>query len=249
MPRQVDQLPADATSLARRVRALERDLAELRASRRAAHTTLSSGVFQVLRPGAQRPAAVMAADLGDGQAGFQTNDADGTTWARLESGALLFGAEGIDPVLPTGVEGTADGGTLHLQSGVIEGGSQARIILASGDSPLAPGDGSPMISLGWDGSGSADMVVDVSGILLPRSMAWGTVTITPTAANTPTASVIGGLNVRGTRFFAFATPVSGVPGTQVTGVGVSNVSGSGLTAWLTRTTTTATSVNWLVIGI
>jgi hypothetical protein len=40
-----------------------------------------------------------------------------------------------------------------------------------------------------------------------------------------------------------------VPGSQVTGVGVTSVTASGLTVWVTRTNTTATTVNWLVIGV
>ncbi|MER6531148.1 hypothetical protein [Streptomyces sp. NPDC001508] len=249
MPRQVDQLPADATSLARRVRALERALDELRASRRASHTTISQGAIQVVRPGSDTPAAVMSTDLGDGEAGFQTNSTDGTTYARLEAGELTFGARDIPQIVPTGMRARIDGGTLDIQSGMISGGAQAHILMASGDSPLAPGNGAPLISLMWDGAGSADMIVDVSGILLPRSMAWGTVSITPSAANTPTSSTITGLTVRGSTFIGLATPVTTAPGTVVTGVSAINASSTGVTIWLTRTTTVATSVNWIVIGI
>ncbi|MET8765870.1 hypothetical protein [Streptomyces sp. NPDC004658] len=247
MPRQLDQLPPDATSLARRVQALEREMRELRASRRAPHTGMSEGALKVFRPGSDVPAAVMAADLGDGAAGFQTNSADGNTYARLESGELTFGS-GVPQVLPTGITATPDGGTLDIMSGLISGGSQAHIILASGDSPLAPGDGSPMISLEWDGSGSVDMQVDIGGILMPRSMAWGTVTITPSAANTPTSAVVSGLIVRGNNFLGYASASSIVPGSQVTGVATSSVTSTGLTVWVTRTNVTPTVVNWLVIG-
>lgn len=248
MPRQIDQLPADATSLARRVKALEQALTELRGSRRAAYTTVSEGGIKVLRPGSDTPAAVMLTDLGNGEAGFQTNSADGVTYARLEAGELTFGATDIPQVVPTGIRATAAGGTLDIQSGMISGGSQAHIILASGDSDLAPGDGSPAMIFEWDGSGSSDMIVDVSGILLPRNMIWGTASITPSAPNTPTALVIGGLNVRGTTFAAQVTAGTAVPGTTVTGVGATNVSSSGLTIWVTRTNTTATTVHWVVFG-
>lgn len=249
MPRQLDQLPPDTTYLARKVQELERQVRELRASRRAAYTGVSDGGgIQVFRPGSDVPAAVMSPDLGDGAAGFQTNSADGATYARVEAGKLTFGATAVDQIEPTGISATLDGATLDIMSGLISGGSQAHIIMASGDSPLAPGDGSPMISLEWDGSGTADMIVDVSGILLPRSMAWGTVSITPTAANTPTSAIISGLNVRGSTFIAQATANTVAPGTVVTGVSASNVTGSGLTVWLTRTNTTATNVQWMVIG-
>ncbi|MGW4139995.1 hypothetical protein ACWELV_24810 [Streptomyces mirabilis] len=208
--------------------------------------TITGAVVRAVR-GDGSVAALMAPDVGDGQAGFQTTSADGTTYSRLESGELTFGSPNVAQVVPTGISGKASGGTLDIQSGMISGGSQAHIILASGDSPLAPGDGSPFISLEWDGSGTADMVVDISGVLSPRNFAWGKVTITP-VANTPTSVTITGLNVRGNTFFGYATPSTTVPGTQVTGVGITSVSRTSATVWITRTNSTATTVYWLVVG-
>jgi hypothetical protein len=249
MPRQLDQLPPDATSLARRVRDLERQMRELRASRRAAYTSVSDGGgIKVYQPGSTLPAAVMAPDLGDGNPGFQSNASTDYTYARLEAGRLTFGTRDVQQEEPTGITATVDGGTLDITSGMINNSSQAHIILASSDSPVAPGNGAPAIVLEWDGPGTADMIVDVSGILAPRSMAWGSVTITPSAANTPTSFTVTGLTVRGSTFIAQATPVTSVPGTQVTGVGVTSVSSTGLTIWLTRTNTTATIIYWMVIG-
>ncbi|WP_367575272.1 hypothetical protein [Streptomyces griseoaurantiacus] len=192
-------------------------------------------------------AAVMAPDLGNGEAGFQTTSEDGTTYARLQSGEMTFGSTTVDQVLPTGIRGTAQGGTLDIMSGLISGGSQAHIILASGDSPVASGDGAPAIVMEWDGAGTADMVVDVSGVLMPRNFAWGKVSITP-VANTPTPMTVTGLNVRGSNFTGFATVQSTVPGTVVTGVGVTAVSKTSITVWVTRTNTTATTVAWEVRG-
>ncbi|MCZ1001192.1 hypothetical protein O1M63_29065 [Streptomyces mirabilis] len=208
--------------------------------------TITGAVVRAVR-GDGSVAALMAPNLGDGQAGFQTTSADGTTYSRLESGELTFGSPNVAQVVPTGISGKASGGTLDIQSGMISGGSQAHVILASGDSPLAPGDGSPFISLEWDGSGTADMVVDISGVLSPRNFAWGKVTITP-VANTPTSVTITGLNVRGNTFFGYATPSTTVPGTQVTGVGITSVSRTSATVWITRTNSTATTVYWLVVG-
>ncbi|MCX4858318.1 hypothetical protein [Streptomyces canus] len=214
--------------------------------------TITGAVVRAVR-GNGSVAALMAPDVGGGAAGFQTTSADGTTYSRLESGELTFGSPTVAQVVPTGIAGKASGGTLDIQSGMIAGGAQAHIILGSGDSPLAPGDGSPFISLEWDGSSgpdSPDMVVDVSGVLDPRNFAWGKVTIAP-VANTPTSVTITGLrsgNVRGKTFFAYATPATSVPGTQVTGVGVTAVSSTSLTVWLTRTNTTSTTVYWLVLG-
>ncbi|MFJ6293186.1 hypothetical protein ACIQJX_07480 [Streptomyces griseoviridis] len=251
MPTAADQLPSDPTTLARRLAALEREVRELRASRRAAHTTVSTGSIRAVRPGATVPDAVMAPDLGDGSGlgGFQTNSPDGALYARLQAGGLTFGATGVNQVAPSGVQAKAGiGGSLDIQSGMIGGSSQAHILMASGDSPLSPGNGAPMISLMWDGAGSADMIVDVSGILLPRNIAWGSVTITPSAANAPTSQTVSGLTVRGSSFFAQVSAVSMVPGKEVTGVGFTAATSSGLTVWVTRINTTPTVVNWMVIG-
>ena len=251
MPRQLDQLPPDATFLAREVRALKQQVAELRAARRAAHTALTAGGFKVYQPDSSIVAAEMLADLGDGNAGFQTNSTDGTRYARLQSGELTFGSPDVEQVLPTGITAHADGGTLEISSGLISGGAQAHIIMASGDSPLAisnVGGGAPFISLEWDGAGSTDMVVDVSGILAPRNFVWGSASITPSAANTPTSLAITGLTVRGTTFTAQVTPGTSVPGTTVTGVGATNVTSSGVTLWVTRTNTTATTLYWEIRG-
>jgi hypothetical protein len=35
----------------------------------------------------------------------------------------------------------------------------------------------------------------------------------------------------------------------VTGVGVTAITSTGLTVWVTRTNTTATVINWMVIGL
>lgn len=252
-PRQLDQLPADTTSLARKIAALEREMRELRASRRASHTALEAGGFKVYRPGTEQIAAEMSTDLGDGEAGFQTNSADGGRFARLEAGQLTFGSPDIPQVAATGIAARPDGATLDITSGMIGGGSQAHIILAGGDSPLAGRTGAPLISLLWDGTGGADLIVDISGILLPRNFAWGTATITPSAANTPTSLMVGGLNVRGSSFRAYVTAATSVPGSTtaangVTGVGYNNLTSSGLTLWVTRQNTTATAVTWMVIG-
>lgn len=75
----------------------------------------------------------------------------------------------------------------------------------------------------------------------------GHTTITP-VANTPTSVTVTGLNVAGTNFFGLATANTTVPGSFVLGTSVTNVSSSGLTLWIYRTSATATTVEWLVIG-
>lgn len=97
----------------------------------------------------------------------------------------------------------------------------------------------------------------IGGMLNAPNIATGTVTITPAAAYTPTSSIVSGLNVAGTTFRGYATANTTVPGYRasatppgagVTGVGVSSVSATGLTVWVNRENTTATTINWMVIG-
>ncbi|MFJ3248448.1 hypothetical protein [Streptomyces sp. NPDC086782] len=94
----------------------------------------------------------------------------------------------------------------------------------------------------------AKSVVEVSGILQARNMAFGTVSITPSAPNTPTSVMVQGLNLTGTTFRPYVTVSSTVVGTAVLGVSATSPSRTGLTVWLTRTNTTATNVYWMLIG-
>lgn len=75
----------------------------------------------------------------------------------------------------------------------------------------------------------------------------GTVTVTP-VANTPTSidimfdtefDIIPNVN---------ATAITAVPGTKVTGIGVSNITETGFTLWVTRNNNTDTIINWTAIG-
>lgn len=97
----------------------------------------------------------------------------------------------------------------------------------------------------------------IGGVLSAPNIATGTVTITPTAAYTPTSTLVTGLNVAGSTFRGYATANTTVPGYRasasppgagVTGVSVSSVTSTGLTVWVNRENTTATTVNWMVIG-
>lgn len=76
----------------------------------------------------------------------------------------------------------------------------------------------------------------------------GIVTVTPTAANTPTSADI----VFPQRFAAapnvVATAATSVPGTVVSGVGVAAPTDTGFRLWVTRTNTTATYVQWIAVG-
>ncbi|MGW2384397.1 hypothetical protein [Streptomyces sp. NPDC001658] len=90
---------------------------------------------------------------------------------------------------------------------------------------------------------------DVNGILTAGNLAAGRLTITPSAANTPTSQNVTGLNLKGTNIRVVATAATSVPGSQVTGVGVTNQSATGFTVWVTRTNTTATVIEWHAIGV
>ncbi|MCX4761902.1 hypothetical protein OG562_13140 [Streptomyces sp. NBC_01275] len=84
------------------------------------------------------------------------------------------------------------------------------------------------------------------GVLRAPNIVTGVVTITP-VANTPTSVTVSGLNVAGTVHRAFVTASSTVPGTVVECTATS-VTAAGLTVWINRTTTTATSVWYLIVG-
>lgn len=89
-------------------------------------------------------------------------------------------------------------------------------------------------------------VVDKDGKVAASNLASGHVTITPSAANTPTSINVTGLNLVGTPRVV-ATAGTSLPGTQVTGVGVTNVTTTGFTIWVTRTNTTSTGVDWIAL--
>ena len=78
-------------------------------------------------------------------------------------------------------------------------------------------------------------------------MSSGVVTITPSAANTPTTGNISwGRTLSATPRVALGAATS-VPGTQVTGVGFLSPTVNGCVVYLTRTNTTATEVQ--AIGV
>jgi len=78
---------------------------------------------------------------------------------------------------------------------------------------------------------------------------WGEVTITPTTANTPRGQAINfpvpfinvpeNINV---------TPNTAVPGSTVTGWSFAVPSATGMTLYITRTNTTATTLHWRALG-
>lgn len=83
---------------------------------------------------------------------------------------------------------------------------------------------------------------------LPKAMQSGVISVTPSAANTPTFADI---NFTPGQFTAapkvVASPVTTVPGTSVLGVGTDSITASGARICVTRSNTTATIVHWIAI--
>ena len=82
----------------------------------------------------------------------------------------------------------------------------------------------------------------------PKSIVMGSVSITPTAANTPTGKAVNLGTMAGTPRVV-ATPATTVPGKEVTGVGVGSPSSTSVTIYLTRTNTTACGVNYIAVCV
>jgi hypothetical protein len=75
----------------------------------------------------------------------------------------------------------------------------------------------------------------------------GSVTITPTAANTPTSFELTFPKEFSGTPTVIVSMATSVPGTTVLGVGVNSVSKTGCKIWATRTNTTDTVVNWIAV--
>jgi hypothetical protein len=255
MPKQLDQMPTDPTTLARKVAALERQMTELRAARRMG--SASVGRLRIYSDDGQTLLAELGptGDLGGGLTTYGNlgGGEEIPVVASLTSGELSFQpAESQVADVPARVSYDTipeAGSDLQFSSGSILETDWAAVV----DLNSASGGRASVLLNGFrelDGAGeSGPCDLDLTGILTAASWAYGTVTITPSAPNTPTSQVVSGLDVQGSTFFAFAAPQTAAPGTNVTGVGTNAVTSGGLTVWVTRTNTTATVVNWMVIGL
>lgn len=252
MPRQIDQLPPDATSLARRIQQLEREVREMRAARRM--TAASVGTLRVYSEDGTTLLAELGPEAGSGGGGLWTRGLQDPInfSAYLSSGVLQFRpVEDGAVAVPAGITYDSDAyqyTDLILTSGnVAPSAHRAMLTLESTFE-----GGNPYVYVQAENGNQCNM--DILGVLTPGNFAWGGVAITPSAANTPTSATVTGLSVKGSTFLAFTSPQTSVPGTTgantgVTGTSASGVSGSGLTLWLNRQNTTATTVNYLVIGL
>lgn len=265
MPGAKDQLPGGANALARRVAALEREMRELRAARRLTSATI--GLVQTAPDGSRVVLSQATKSLQvydeDGvtllaELGPESSGGGGGLWTRghqdpnnfsayLASGLLQFrpvqnglvqvpagssydtdAFQYSDYVLTSGAVGATDHRALLILESLYDG--QRPYVYVQGET-------------------GTKCNFDVLGTVTASNLAWGSVSITPSAANTPTSAAVTGLNVDGSSFIALVSANTSLPGTQVTGVGFSSLSSTGLTVWVTRTNTTATNVHWMVIGL
>ncbi|MET9479888.1 hypothetical protein [Streptomyces sp. NPDC006638] len=243
MPTARDHIPAGPTQFARRLDALEREVRELRAARRAAHTALSTGGIQLVDAAGD----VLAEAIADfhGQSAFVAYDTRGGDeyYASLAAGNVSFGLNGVTEVqdearIAYNRISETDIYELLLSSGNAPGLSRAQINMYSESAPSA---GDRLIDVLAD-------KVDILGLLTARNISFGSIVITPSAANTPTTAAVTGLTLPGTTFIGVATAATAVPGTSVTGVGVTGVTSTGMNVWVSRTNTTNTTVYWMVMS-
>lgn len=248
MPRQIDQLPPDATSLARRIQALEGQVREMRAARRM--TAASVGTLRVY----SEDGTTLLAELGPETGG----DGGGGLWTRglqdpinmsayLSSGQLQFRpVENGQVAVPASVTYDSDAyqyTDLILTSGNVAPTAHRAVVTLESTFE----GGHPYVYVQAENGNQCNM--DILGVLTSANLAWGQVTITPSAANVPTSVNVTGLSLLGTTFLGYAVATTAAPGSNVTGASATSVTSSGLTVWVTRTNTNTTFVNWLVIGI
>lgn len=96
----------------------------------------------------------------------------------------------------------------------------------------------------WDTEIKAKLTVE--GFRVPE-VQHGNVNITPSAANTPTSKVVTFARQFSGSPDIVASAHTSVPGTTVLGVGTASRSATECTIWLTRTNTTATTINWIAV--
>jgi hypothetical protein len=294
------------TTLARRVRDLEVQLRELRASKRAAHTTVTSGrLIAQGRDGhtieidatdrnpsiswndpqnnelgvinavtGDRPELIMSTGpialdddggnlvrwytwIGQDSDGYDAweagcapdsgpgDDIGGHVYLDRSTGQLIY----LDPV-----DGTQSTTVQCAPTYVTTYGNLVVIPLLTTAPAQEWQNGSGTVTAQMSPTGDLTLTggLTATGVntstLVAGDFASGTVTITPSAPNTPTSATIGGFNLHGSVFRGQATAATSVPGTTVTGVGITGASATGATVWITRTNTTATVVNWEVRG-
>jgi hypothetical protein len=148
---------------------------------------------------------------------------------------LFYGATATDAPGLISVDGSADSRSMFIAPPNVNDTADTPYILLSYNGAYTGAE------IGAD-------ALQVSGVLAAANIVTGRVTITPSAANTPTSVTVTGLGLTGSSPRAIATPSTTVPGTSVTGVGCTGVTTDSVTIWLTRTNTTATGVDYIVMA-
>lgn len=163
-------------------------------------------------------------------------------YGTLTAGDLRFGVAGVTDVATEAYVAYSDLGAglfeLLLASGNNAGATAAEINLYS---ETAAGAANSQINL-------RAAAVSVPGILTQGNVKTGRTVITPSAANTPTSVTVTGLGLVGSNPRALVSMNTTVPGTSVTGVAATSVTNTSMILWLTRTNTSATTLDWAVIA-
>lgn len=143
--------------------------------------------------------------------------------------------------LPLGTAGHTPGAIVPLNPG-------AGVFAAEISSEFASGETPAIVQLvSSQGAGTFPEML-MNCVFSAANIVIGSVTITPSAANTPTSHAIA-YSISGNSFMGLTSYNSTLPGTHVTGTSITGISASGATIWLTRTDTTATIVYYLVWGV
>ncbi|MGX1840575.1 hypothetical protein [Streptomyces diastaticus] len=177
----------------------------------------------------------------------------------MDATSATFGY--VDATTSTGTDAT-----IRCSPGVITHRARLSVQPASGSAESSlyvqsgPGQTGNLLSLYNTTAAAYRMQVDlagntsIAGTLSTGNIATGTVTITPSAAHTPTSASVN-FNITGSNIRAFATAQTTVPGVRspvgasgVTGVGVSAITNTSMLVWLNRENTTSTVIHWMVIG-
>ena len=185
-----------------------------------------------------------------------------TTWATLTTGSALSANTTIKPTSPTfSTDSQYDirltvkdwFGASRTYTATLPTGSVILDLLASGKGiafgKVAEAEGFdlgfPLVGLSTQSQAGQ---VELGGLLIQ----WGGVSITPSAANTPTTSVVTFPRAYTATPTVFVTPVSSVPETLSVAIQrAESVVGdpkAAVAVTLTRGGTTTTGINWLAIG-
>ena len=185
-----------------------------------------------------------------------------TSWATLLTDTVLSANKSVKPATPTfSVDNSYDlrltvtdwFGTARTYTASLPSGAVILDIKADGKG-IAFGKTAEAagIDFGWNLTGSS--AASGSGIihLGKYLIQWGSVSITPTAAGTPTTEIVTFATPFTATPAVFATPVSSVPETLSVAVQRStDLVGDNkakVAVTLTRSGTTTTGINWLAIG-